>query len=233
MNNSSTTILVIDDEPDILELICYHLEKEGYVVHKAIDGETGIKMCSTIKPDLIILDLMLPGIDGHQVCYKIKSDSTLQRIPIVMLTAKKDETDEVVGLKIGANDYIKKPFSPRVLIARIEAILQRKKQNETESDLEDAKIVRGSMAINSNTHEVTIGNRHLELTSIEFKILKFLAQHPNWVMSREKIIHNVRGEDSFITLRTIDVHMSSLRKKLGASSSIIKTVHGEGYKFVY
>ena len=224
------TILVIDDEPDILDMLSFHLEKEGFIVHPADSGEKGIKLCEHIKPDLILLDIMMPGMDGHQVCYRLKTNPDFNAIPIVMLTAKQDETDEVVGLKIGADDYIKKPFSPRVLIARIHSVLRRQ-ENKESLDNVDAKIVRGKLTLHLNSREVTIGDRKLELTAIEFRILKLLAQHPHWVMNREKIIQEVMGEDSFSTLRTIDVHMSSLRKKLGSDSTFIKTVHGAGYKF--
>ncbi len=227
---SQKTILVIDDEPDILEMLSYNLEKEGFIVHKSVDGEHGLKLCEHLKPDLILLDLMMPGMDGHQVCYRLKTNPDLNSIPIVMLTAKKDETDEIVGLKIGADDYIKKPFSPRVLVARINSVLRRIENKELLGKTE-AKIVRGKLTLNLNTREVLVGNKKIELTAIEFRILKLLAKHPEWVMNREKIISEVMGQDSFITCRTIDVHMSSLRKKLGTGSTFIKTVHGAGYKF--
>ncbi len=224
------TILIIDDEPDILEMVGCHLDNEGFIVHKAGDGEKGLQLCEQLKPDLILLDLMMPGMDGHQICYRLKTNPELTLIPIVMLTAKKDETDEVVGLKIGADDYIKKPFSPRVLIARINGVLRRNENRERSNEVE-SKIVRGKLTLNLTTREVRVGHKKMELTSIEFRILKLLAKHPEWVMNREKIISEVMGEDSFITCRTIDVHMSSLRKKLGAGSIFIKTVHGAGYKF--
>ncbi len=224
------TILVIDDEPDILEMLSYHLEKDGFSVNKARDGEEGIRLCELLKPDLILLDLMMPGMDGHQVCYRLKTNPEFNSIPIMMLTARKEETDEVVGLKIGADDYIKKPFSPRILLARIASVLRRHERKESQYE-SDEKIIRGKLTLDPNTRDVMVGTKKLELTANEFRILELLAKHPGWVMSREKIISDVMGEDSFITYRTIDVHMSSLRKKLGAGSVYIKTVHGDGYKF--
>lgn len=222
-------ILVVDDEPDILEMIRYHLEKNGYDVRTAGDGESALKLCQQEPPDLMILDIMLPGIDGHHVCYRLKSNDALRHVPVIMLTAKSEETDEVVGLKIGADDYITKPFSPRILLARVEAILRREAASERAAS--DDVIRRDLLEIYPKRHEVLVDKKPVRLTPAEFNILVYLAGRPGLVFSRQQIIETARGQDVIITERTVDVHIATLRKKLGRSAALIETVHGIGYKF--
>ena len=227
---SNRKILIVDDEEDIREMIRYNLEREGYSVSESSDGESVTKICEKDMPNLIILDIMLPGMDGQQVCYKLKSDAQLKHIPIIMLTAKGEETDEVVSLKIGADDYIKKPFSPRILLARVDTLFR--KQMTPSINIEEQQIVkRDNMVIDTARHEVVVEGKKIKLTRAEFNILLFLAKRPGWVFSRQQIIEESIGEDVFITERTIDVHIATLRKKLGNFSGLIETVHGVGYKF--
>ena len=227
---SKHKILVVDDEADIREMISYNLEREGFHVLTAPDGETAIKRCQNDDPDLVVLDIMLPGIDGQQVCYKVKADEDLKHIPIIMLTAKCEETDEIVGLKVGADDYIKKPFSIRVLLARIDTLLRRQVERSINTDTQ-VILKRENLIIDTARHEVRVSGKQVKLTRVEFNILMFLAKRPGWVFSRQQIIDEAIGEDVYITERTIDVHIAGLRKKLGHSSSLIETVHGVGYKF--
>ena len=227
---SKRKILVVDDEADIREMISYNLEREGFQVLTAADGETALKSCQNENPDLIILDIMLPGIDGQQVCYKIKADEGLKHIPVIMLTAKSEETDEIVGLKVGADDYIKKPFSLRVLLARIETMLRRQVERSIDTSTQ-VIIKRDNLIIDTARHEVRISGKIVKLTRVEFNILMFLAKRPGWVFSRHQIIEEAIGADVYVTERTIDVHIAGLRKKLGSAAFLIETVHGVGYKF--
>ncbi len=227
---NKTKILIVDDEPDILEMASYSFTKEGFAVYTARDGITAIKECERILPDIIVLDLMLPGMDGSQICYKLKKHPQLNHIPIIMLTAKTDETDEVVGLKIGADDYITKPFSLRVLNARVNAVLRRRVLPSTPPAENEETIIHNNLTVAPARHEVKVGADSIKLTPIEFNILLFLIRHPGWVFTRPQIIAAIRGGDIFITERTVDVHIASLRKKLGDAGSVIDTVHGVGYK---
>jgi two-component system, OmpR family, alkaline phosphatase synthesis response regulator PhoP len=223
-------ILVVDDEADIRELIKFNLAKEGYEVICAADGETALIETRHKQPDLILLDVMLPGIDGIEVCFKLKSDPHYKAIPIVMLSAKTDETDQLVGLKIGADDYLVKPFSPKVLVAKISAILRRSEVVAAHNP-DDQQIIRfKGLVMNPNDFSVTLLDEQLKLTAVEYKILYFLARKPGRVYTRERIIEQVRGDDVIITGRTVDVHVLSLRRKLGASADLIETVRGIGYK---
>ncbi len=228
---SKDKILLVDDEVDILEMLKYPLEREGYDISTALDGERALAMCSEIVPDLIILDIMLPGIDGHQVCYRLKTDERYKHIPIILLTAKSDETDQVVGLKIGADDYVTKPFSPRVLVARVGAILRRVRQRLEDADGGDEILIYGDLIVDLRRHRVSIGERKLTITSVEFQILCLLIRRSGRVYNRNQIIEAVRGGDVYISKRTVDVHIAALRKKMGALSSLIETVHGVGYRF--
>ena len=221
-------ILAVDDEEDILELIQYNLEKEGYVVSRATTGENALTLARSQRPDLILLDLMLPGIDGFDICKILKNDSKTVHIPIVMLTAKGEEIDVVTGLELGADDYITKPFSPRVLIARIRAVLRRKKKVETEK-ISVIKI--HNLVINPSRFEVLVGETPVELTATEFHLLHFLVQHPGWVFTRSQIIDSVKGTDYPVTDRSVDVQIVGLRKKLLSAGEYIETVRGVGYRF--
>lgn len=220
-------ILVVDDEKDIIELIRYNLEKEGLKVITATSGEEAIRRSLNENPQLIVLDLMLPGIDGLEVCRILKRETKTSSIPIVMLTVKSDETDIVVGLELGADDYITKPFSPRILAARVKAILRRKEPKE-----EKAEIIKiGPLTINLAKYQVSLKNKPLSLTSTEFKILAFLARNKGKVFTRDQLLDKAWKEESFVVDRTVDVHIRRLRQKLGSASYLIETIRGVGYKF--
>jgi len=221
-------ILAIDDEADILELIRYNLEKEGYRIQTADSGEKGLKAAKMKPPDLIILDLMLPGLDGLDVCKLLKSDPKTKSIPVIMLTAKSEEVDVVTGLELGADDYIVKPFSPKVLIARIRACLRRQLQAAAES----TSVIRShGLVIDPGRHETLAAGKPVDLTFTEFRILHLLAGRPGWVFSRYQIVEAVRGEDYSVTDRSVDVQIVGLRKKLGVTGKQIETVRGVGYRF--
>ena len=221
-------ILVVEDEEDILELVRFNLSREGYNVMGAATGEEAWKLTSSEMPDLIVLDLMLPGIDGLEVTKMIKNDSRTRDIPIVMLTAKGEESDIVTGLELGADDYITKPFSPRVLVARVKAVLRRKVKEPTE---ESSVLKIHDLVIHPGRHEVLVEGKSVELTFTEFGILSYLARRPGWVFTRSQIVDAVRGDDYFVTDRAVDVQIVGLRKKLGPASKYIETVRGVGYRF--
>jgi two-component system phosphate regulon response regulator PhoB len=224
---SKETILVVDDEIDILTLVEYNLLKEGYHVHTAETGEKGLQLATREIPDLVVLDLMLPGIDGMEVCRRIKSNEATNSIPIIMLTAKGEDVDIVSGLEVGADDYLTKPFSPKVLIARIRSLIRRNAANETSTP---GTLHVHNILIDKNRHEVTIDGVEVLLSATEFAILEFLAKNPGWVFSRNKIIDAVKGQDYPVTDRSVDVQILGLRKKLGTSGDIIETVRGVGYR---
>jgi two-component system phosphate regulon response regulator PhoB len=223
-------ILVVDDEQDILELVEYNLHKEGFVVSSVSSGEEALAATRTRLPDLIVLDLMLPGVDGLEVCRRLKAEPATRQIPIVMLTAKGDEADIVTGLELGAADYVTKPFSPRVLIARLKAVLRR----AAEADVE-AVLRVGPLVIHPGRHQVTTSSGPIDLTAAEFRIMHFLARRPGWVFTRHQLVEAAQGDeafvqDRFVTDRSVDVHIVSLRRKLGPDSGLIETVRGVGYR---
>jgi len=220
-------ILIVDDEEDVLELVQYNLKKEGYAVQTAICGEDALKKIAAKLPDLIVLDLMLPGIDGLTICKKLKTEGKTQNIPIIMLTAKSEESDVVAGLEIGADDYITKPFSPKVLIARIRRVLHR----NIAKDLEKTPVKIHDIVIDPSRRQVLVKNKPVELTFTEFNILYILVKRPGMVFTRYQIVDSIHGEDYLVTDRAIDVQMVSLRKKLGSSGKYIETVRGVGYRF--
>jgi two-component system, OmpR family, alkaline phosphatase synthesis response regulator PhoP len=221
------TVLVIDDEEDLIELVRYNLEMEGFGVLSAVDGESGFSQAVAKKPDVILVDLMLPGVDGLEVCRMLRADSGASGIPIIILTAKASEADRVVGLELGADDYITKPFSPRELIARIKALLRRSAGLH-----QPLSVLRhGSLSIEPASHEVRCSNKVIDLTATEYRLLQFLASHPGFVYSRSSIIDGALGRDITVLERTIDVHIMSLRKKLGKCGDWIETIRGFGYKF--
>lgn len=222
-------ILAVDDEEDLLELIKFNLEKEGYDVICAETGEEAVTKVQTAPVDLILLDLMLPGIDGLEVAKILKSDSQTREIPIIMLTAKGEEADVVIGLEFGADDYVTKPFSPRVLAARIKAVLRRKSKH---SGIEENLIKIHELVIDSTKHEVMAGSKPVELTYTEFEVLKYLAENPGWVFTRSQIVDSVRGDGYAVTDRSVDVQIAGLRKKLGRYGEYIETVRGVGYRFM-
>jgi two-component system phosphate regulon response regulator PhoB len=221
-------ILVVDDEESILELLKYNLSKEGYNVTCVAMGEEAIEVARAKLPDLLVLDLMLPGVDGLEVCKTLKNDQKTANIPIVMLTAKGEEVDIVTGLELGADDYVTKPFSPRVLLARIKAVLRRK---SVPADKETVPIKIGDLLIDSARYEATVKGRAIQLTSMEFKLLLFLASKPGRVFTRHQIIDSVKGDDYIVTDRSVDVQVVGLRKKLGPAGKYIETVRGVGYRF--
>lgn len=221
-------ILIIEDEKDIVELIRFNLAREGYRVDYSLSGERGLEMARTQLPDMILLDLMLPELSGLDVCKALKANSRTKSIPVIMLTAKSEESDIVTGLEVGADDYITKPFSPSVLIARVRAVFRRR--TSTAPD-ESQFIKAGDVTIDLGRHEVKVGDTVVDLTPTEFQILCSLARRPGWVFSRLQIVDEVRGNESIITDRAVDVQIVGLRKKLGDYGKYIETVRGVGYKF--
>lgn len=222
------SIVVIDDEEDIRELIQYNLSKEGYVVSCAVSGEEGVELVERVKPDLLILDLMLPGIDGLEVCRRLKSDAKLKSIPIVMVSARGEEPDVVSGLELGADDYVSKPFSPKVLIARVKSVLRRGKAAPVDAQV---TLTEGALVVNPQRREVLIGDTAIELTNTEFKLLHFVMRQPGVVFTRDQIVEGVHGDDYPVTDRSVDVQVVGLRKKLGDYGAYIETVRGVGYRF--
>ncbi len=221
-------ILVVDDEEDIQELVRYNLVRNGLTVTVVGTGEAAVETARSKLPDMILLDLMLPGIDGLEVCNILKHDEKTSHIPIVMLTARGEEADVVAGLELGADDYITKPFSPRVLVARIKAVLRRK--SEIPAD-RTAVLKRKDLVMHPGRHEALVKGKPVELTSTEFEILYHLARRPGWVFTRNQIIDAARGEEYPVTDRSVDVHIVSLRRKLGPVGKLIETVRGVGYRF--
>ena len=225
---SKETILIVDDEKDILELLEYNLRKEGYVTVPCQSGEEAVKTAVKIKPDLIALDLMLPGIDGIEVCRMLKIKEETRQIPIIMITAKGDDSDQIIGLEIGADDYVTKPFSPKVLIARIRSLIRRGK---SEQNVKQNSVIRiHNIQIDPIKHEVISDGDVLDLSVTEFSILELLAASPGWVFSRNQIICSVKGDDYPVTERSVDVQILGLRKKLGSYGNYIETIRGVGYR---
>lgn len=221
-------VLVIEDEQDIQELISYNLAREGYRVSGAVNGEDGLVRARKEAPEVILLDLMLPGIDGLEVCRQLKVDQSTRQIPIIMLTAKGEESDIVTGLELGADDYVTKPFSPKVLVARIRAVLRRKLSGPEDAS---ARTSIYDIVIDPGRHEVTVAGQPIVLTHTEFQILHLLARRPGWVYTRYQIVNQVRGDDAIVTDRSVDVQIVGLRKKLGDAGAYIETVRGVGYRF--
>jgi len=226
---SKETILIVDDEEDILELLRVNLKNEGYNILQTMTGEEAIKIAKNSSPDLVVLDLMLPGIDGLEVTKYLRKTEATEDIPIVMLTAKGEESDIVTGLELGANDYMSKPFSPRELTARIRAILRRRQRNSKETPVRVRQ--EGDMIIDRAKHRVTIEGSVIDLTLSEFELLSFLAEKKGWVFTRGQIVDAIHGENYAVTERSIDVIIVGLRKKLRNYASCIETVRGVGYRF--
>lgn len=226
-------ILIIEDEEDILELIRYNLEKEGFQAVCAAEGGKGLHLAQAETPDLILLDLMLPEVSGHEICKRLKADSGTRDIPIIMVTAKGEESDIVKGLESGADDYITKPFSPRVLIARVKTVLRRRGDSASEGNVQGSNnsLRVGELDIHPGRHEVRAGGSLVELTYSEFSTLYLLARRPGWVYTRQQIVEGIRGEEYPVTDRSIDVIIVGLRKKLGIYGRHISTVRGVGYRF--
>lgn len=220
-------ILVIEDDKHISKLVKYNLEKAGYDSTVVEDGEEALDILSKQGVDLIILDIMLPEMDGFEVCRLIKQNPKLKNIPIIMLTAKGEEVDRIVGLELGADDYVVKPFSPRELVLRIKAILKRGKIEESPKDI----IERGSLVINVSKHRVTVNNKEVELTPIEFKLLVTLVERKGRIQSRDQLLSDVWDMHADVFTRTVDTHIKRLREKLGKIGNQIETVRGLGYRF--
>ncbi|MBN2645813.1 MAG: response regulator transcription factor [Desulfuromonadaceae bacterium] len=226
------TILIVEDEEDILALIHYNLVREGYQVLTATTGEEGLQCVRHYLPDLVLLDLMLPAMDGLDVCRALKRDVKTRAVPIVMLTAKGEEADIVTGLELGAADYVTKPFSPKVLLARIKAVLRRDQEADPGDDETSSEVIeRHGLTIHPGRNEVLVHGRSVELTFTEFRVLYFLASRPGWVFTRYQIVNAVRGEDYSVTDRAVDVQIVGLRRKLGECGRAIETVRGVGYRF--
>lgn len=221
-------ILVVDDEEDITELVKYNLEREGFEVTCVGTGEIALQKASGEDLDLIILDLMLPGVDGLTVCRILKNDPDTAPIPIIMLTAKGEESDIVAGLELGASDYITKPFSPRVVVARVKAVLR----SVSKRGREEERVHIGKLDIDPRRYLVKLNGEQLDLTSTEFKILHFMARRPGWVFTRNQLIDASRGDEYVVTDRSVDVHIVGIRKKLGEFGEYIQTVRGIGYRFM-
>ncbi|MCP3920916.1 MAG: response regulator transcription factor [bacterium] len=219
------TILIIEDDPDIVELVQYNLEREGYKVRTARDGESGLQEARRRKPGLILLDLMMPGMDGLEVCRALKRDEQTAGVPVLMVTAKGEESDVVLGLEMGADDYVTKPFSPRELTARIRAVLRRGK-----APVQKTRIELHGVSIDSDRFECHVEGELVPLTRAEFRLLWRLASYPGRVYSREELVDGITAGETLILERNVDVHVSSIRKKLGSSSDLIATVRGVGYK---
>src|SRR5207253_6201157 len=229
---SAQKILVIEDEPDIRKLVQYNLTQEHFNVVEAEDGEQALSLLQREKPNLVILDLMLPGLSGMELCKLLRQRSDTAKLPILMLTAKAGEADRIVGLEMGADDYLAKPFSPREMVARVRAILRR---SEAKPDTETApSYERGPLKIDFSTYEIFVRSRSVKLTLKEFELLRFLVQNPNRVLNRDQLLDRVWGGDTFVTPRTVDVHIRRLRKaveKDDRKPKWILTVRGVGYKF--
>jgi phosphate regulon transcriptional regulator PhoB len=223
---ASTKILIIEDEQDVIDLLTLHLRKAGFAVNKATDGAVGLRLAREESPALIILDLMLPKMPGLEICKVLKTDAATRQIPVLMLTAKAEEIDRIVGLEFGADDYVTKPFSPRELVLRVNAILRRGKGESAE----EKKISIGQITLDPARHRVDVGGKPVRLTSVEFKLLSMLMRRQGRVQERDRLLNEVWGYESVIDTRTVDTHVRRLRKKLGKAAGAIETVRGFGYR---
>jgi DNA-binding response OmpR family regulator len=220
------TVLIVEDESDVVDLLRYNLTKAGFSVLIAADGPAGLQMARAHRPDVIILDLMLPGMDGHTICKALKADPHTETIPVLMLTAKSQPDERVKGLEIGADDYVTKPFSPRELVLRVQGLLRRLRAS-TRNDV----IELDDFLLDKNAFEVRLEGQRLELTTTEFKLLTLMIERRGRTQSRETLLSDVWGYQNVIDTRTVDTHMRRLREKLGKHSSRLETVRGEGYRF--
>ena len=223
-------IVIIEDEPDILEVLSYNLKREGFDVSHALDGIKGLALIEKVEPDLVILDLMLPGLDGLEICRRIKGGEKLKHIPVIMVTAKGEESDIVIGLGIGADDYVAKPFSPRELVARVNAAIRRSGMSDKQGRPDIVEIE--GLIIDERKFSVSYHGNLIKLTATEFRLLNQLANHPGRVFSREQLLNYASGNDVVIVDRNIDVHIRAIRKKLPGEIQFIETVRGIGYRFI-
>lgn len=224
------TAVVVEDEEDILDLLTLNLVKAGFHVIPAMDGQSGLEKILENKPHVVLLDVMLPGMNGLEVLRRVKSDPSVSKTPVIMLSAKGDEADILKGLELGASDYIPKPFSPRVVVAKIKNIFQDMVILPSSEPSDDNLVTYGPIELDLGRFKASINGQGISLTSMEFKVLHYLLQRPGWVFSRYQIVESVKGEEYLVTDRTIDVLMVKLRKKLGDASHLIETVRGVGYK---
>ena len=225
---STKKIVIIEDEPDILEVLSYNLKREGFEVLSVTNGIEGLALVSKEIPDLILLDLMLPGMDGIEICSSIKNAPTMKNTLIIMVTAKGEESDIVLGLGVGADDYITKPFSPKELVARVKAVIRRGVLLDTSEQKEKVEV--GALSIDMNKYEVTVSGKNVRLTATEFRLLHHLASHPGRVFSREQLLSRAMGDDVVVVDRNIDVHIRGIRKKMDIEPSMIETIRGVGYR---
>jgi two-component system, OmpR family, alkaline phosphatase synthesis response regulator PhoP len=223
-------IVVVEDEPDILEVLSYNLKREGFEVTTALDGARGLELVEKNSPDLVVLDLMLPGIDGLEICQRIKNNKKLSHIPVIMVTAKGEESDVVLGLGIGADDYIAKPFSPRELIARVKAVLRRSQVNDVQDD--EGIIEIEGLVIDAAKFSVSYEGAPIKFTATEFRLLHQLACSPGRVFSREQLLDHAFGSNVVVVDRNIDVHIRAIRKKISEQKQFIETIRGIGYRFM-
>ena len=228
-------ILVIEDDPDIVELLRYNLEKEGFIVQAAEDGEAGLRMLRGSACELLILDLMLPQLSGLEVCKQVRRDPALEKLPVIMLTARGEETDRVIGLELGADDYVTKPFSVREVVARVKALLRRTERGaDADDEADDGSLNVGSLHIDPSSFAVTRDGEALELTALEFRLLHYLAARPNRIFSRDQLLDAVWGTERFVTPRSVDVYIRRLREKIEVNPVkpvFLKTKRGAGYLF--
>ena len=228
----SSKVLVVEDEPDIQEVVSYNLRQSGFEVATADDGETALERIEQEDPDLVILDLMLPGVDGLEVCRMLKQNEAAKEIPVLMLTARSEEVDRIVGLELGADDYVVKPFSPRELVLRVRAILRRSRAGREAPSVEGgAALEAGPLRIDPQEYRANLRGEPLELTATEFKLLRTLVERRGRVQSREELLNTVWEYEHAGYARTVDTHVRRLREKLGADASLVETVRGVGYRF--
>jgi phosphate regulon transcriptional regulator PhoB len=224
-------VVLIEDEKDIVELVRYNFRKEGFEVAAFASGKEGLEHLRRAPADLVLLDIMLPDVDGLEICKRLRADERLRSLPVIFLTAKGEEIDRVLGLELGADDYVVKPFSPRELVARVKAVLRRQALPAEKAEV----IVAGDLRLDARTQEVVARGHPVELSTLEFKLLHFLASHPRRIFSRERLLDEVWGRDRFVTMRTVDVHIRRLREKIELRPNeprYIQTVRGSGYRFV-
>jgi two-component system phosphate regulon response regulator PhoB len=222
-------ILVVEDEADLAEVITYNLKREGFSVTTARTGLEGLRRAREDRADIVLLDLMLPDVDGIEVCRRLRRDPLTNRLPVIMVTAKGEESDVVLGLGVGADDYIPKPFSPRELIARVKAVLRRGPPRGEEGPPE--RVVRGPLVMDAARHEALVDGKPVSLTATEFRMLHFLCAHPGRVFTREQLLRRVMGETVMLVDRNVDVHVRAIRQKLGRHRGLVETVRGVGYRF--
>ena len=223
-------IVMIEDEPDIVQLVRYNFRKEGFELESFSRGKDGFEHLRRNQPDLVLIDILLPDLDGFEICKRLRADDRLRSVPVIFLTAKGEEIDRVLGLEIGADDYVVKPFSPRELVARVKAVLRRQERATEKAEVVEA----GDLVLDSRTQEVTVRGRAVDLSTLEFKLLHFLASHPRRIFNRDRLLDAVWGRDRFVTPRTVDVHIRRLREKIETQASrpqYLQTVRGSGYRF--